>query len=79
MRPEMTCHSHSWRGLPCHWCRQWCRRPRRYDGSGTAHLRFHSPIRRPGAVLVAYPGERFGHHLWTWLGARKRVRIVRAS
>ena len=75
----MTRHPHGWRGLPCRRCRQLCRHPRRYDGSGMAHLRYHSPTRHPGAWLFAYPGEKDGHNLWTWLGARKRVRIVRAS
>lgn len=70
----MNDHPHGWRGLPCRWCRRLCRRPR--PGQ---HLRYHSPTRHPGAVQVAYPGERHSHNLWTWLGARRRVRIVRAS
>jgi len=74
----MNNHPHGWRGLRCRHCRAWCRRPRRYDGSGTQHLRYHSHTRHPGAKLIAYPGERDGHHLWTWLGARRRTRIVEA-
>ena len=67
---------HGWRGLPCRWCRRLCRHPRLMAGP---YLRYHSPTRHPGAELVIYPGEGRSHLLWTWLGARRRVRIRRVG